>query len=344
MSTDKFDPRITPWQLEEAEFYELESYREQVEFLLRYAVLAPSSHNTQPWIFKIVEDGVQVFADYSRRLFVADPDDRELLLSVGAAITNLRVAAAWFGFETTVIYERRPEQSVPVAFVAIRETCGPNEDLRKLFPAILRRHTNRDRFTAEPLGADAVAAVCDIVDQNPGTLYLMRSHDHDRIADLVVEGDRALMERPAVREENADWLRPSESAQCDGVCTDSLGLSSRFAITHWVMRNVNVGDAEGRHDRDLINSAAALILVTADDDRVSLISAGEVLERLLLTVTRHGLGYSFLNQPIETAQLRRKLQDLALTRTPPQLLLRIGYPKAVPRPAPRRPVDAVIAR
>jgi hypothetical protein len=342
MTSDNFEPRVAPWQLEESEFYELESYREQIEFLLRYAVLAPSSHNTQPWIFRIVEDGVQVFADYSRRLLVNDPDDRELLMSVGAAITNLRVAAAWFGFEPTVMYERRPEQSVPVAFVAMRETCGADEDLRKLFPAIRRRHTNRNPFTAEPLSADAVSAVCDIVDQNPGTLCLLRSQDSNRIADLVAEGDRKLMERPAVREELADWLGPSDSSRCDGICTDSLGISSPFSITNWVMRKVNVGDSQGRRDRELIRNAAALILVSADDDRVSLIRAGEIVERLLLTVTRHGLQYSFLNQPIEVGDLRRKVQDLALTQLPPQLLLRIGHAKETTRPAPRRPVESVI--
>jgi hypothetical protein len=344
MTSDNYDPRVTPWQIEESEFYELESYREQIEFLLRYAILAPSSHNTQPWIFKIVEDGVQVFADDSRRLLVTDPDDRELLLSVGAAITNLRVAAAWFGFETTVIYDRRPEQSVPVAFVAIRETCGPDEKLRKLFPAIRRRHTNRSPFTAEPLNADAVSAICDIVDQNPGTLCLLRSQDRNRIADLVAEGDRRLMERPAVREELADWLRPSDGTQGDGICTDSLGISGPFSIADWVMRNVSVGDAEGRRDRELIESAAALILVTADAERASLIRAGEIVEHLLLTVTRYGLQYSFLNPPIEVGDLRRKVQDLALTQLPPQLLLRIGHAKETTRPAPRRPVESVINR
>ncbi|MGZ5475931.1 MAG: Acg family FMN-binding oxidoreductase [Thermoanaerobaculia bacterium] len=344
MTSDSFEPRVTPWQLEESEFYELESYREQIEFLLRYAVLAPSSHNTQPWIFSIVEDGVQVFADYSRRLLVSDPDDRELLMSVGAAITNLRVAAAWFGFETTVMYERRPEQSVPVAFVAVRETCASDQDLRKLFPAIRRRHTNRNLFTAEPLSADAVSAVCDMVDQNPGMLCLLRSQDSNRIADLVAEGDRKLMERPAVREELADWLRPSDSSQRDGICTDSLGISSPFSITNWALRKMNVGDSRGRRDRELITSAAALILVSADDDRVSLIRTGEIVERLLLTVTGHGLQYSFLNQPIEVGDLRRKVQDLALTQLPPQLLLRIGHAKETTRPAPRRPVESVIAR
>ncbi|MEA2489007.1 MAG: hypothetical protein QOH21_799, partial [Acidobacteriota bacterium] len=74
-------------------------------FLLRYAILAPSGHDTQPWSFRITAHGVEVMADYSRRLPVVDKDDRELLMSVGAAIANFGLAAAHFGFDTTLTYE-----------------------------------------------------------------------------------------------------------------------------------------------------------------------------------------------------------------------------------------------
>ncbi|HEV8660799.1 MAG TPA: nitroreductase [Thermoanaerobaculia bacterium] len=344
MTTDTYQPRITPWQIDEYDFYELENFREQMDFLLRYAVLAPSSHNTQPWMFRATADGVEVFADYSRRLVLADPDDRELLMSVGAAITNLRVAAAWFGFETTVMYEHRPEQTIPVAFVAIRETCATDEELRRLFPAIRKRHTNRKLFTREPIASDAVAAVCDVVDRYPETLHLLRHQDRNAIIDLVADGDRRLMERPAIRAEQADWLRPAEGEQCDGICTDSLGIPGPFAAANWVLRNMNIGELQAGLDRERVGTATALIVVTAEDDRVALIRAGEVLERLLLTLTHSGLQYSFLNQPIEVSELRSRLQDLALTSVPPQLLLRIGYAKEEARPTPRRPVQAILLR
>ncbi len=344
MNSETFQPRVTPWQIEESDFYELNSFREQVDFLLRYAVLAPSSHNTQPWMFRIRPDGVEVMADYSRRLTLVDPDDRELLMSVGAAIMNLRVAAAWFGFETTVTYESRPEQTLPVAFVAIRETCAPDEELRSLFPAIRKRHTSRQPFTGGLVSGDVISVLCDFLDEYPDTLRILRPQDRPWVGDLVAEGDRQQMARPALRSELADWLRPAESEREDGICSDSLGIHGPFAATDWVLRNMNIGDSQARRDLQRLGDAAALIIVTAPDDRVSLIKAGEVLERLLLTITREGIQYSFLNQPIEVPELRAKLQELARTTQPLQLLLRIGYAKESVRPAPRRPVEAVIAK
>lgn len=59
---------------------------------LTAAGAAPSVHNTQPWRFRITDNAVDVLADRSRHLDFADPAGRELLISVGAAIANLRIA------------------------------------------------------------------------------------------------------------------------------------------------------------------------------------------------------------------------------------------------------------
>ena len=79
--------------------------------LLRYATLAASSHNTQPWRFELDGDRIRVFADTSRQLRVADPDRRELFLSVGCAVENLVVAAEHYGYATTVTYDEPDNDS-----------------------------------------------------------------------------------------------------------------------------------------------------------------------------------------------------------------------------------------
>jgi hypothetical protein len=343
-STEEFDPRTTAWQIDESEFYELESFREQVVFMLRYAVLAPSSHNTQPWMFRVTDTGVEVFADYSQRLSVIDPDDRELVMSVGAAITNLRVAAAWFGFETTVTYQPRPEQSVPVATVEIRETCLPDTKTGRLFPAIRRRHTNRSAFTSAAIAPDAVAAICDVIDAYPETLHVLRQQHHAAVTELVTEADRELMARPAVRAELADHLRKRDGVEGDGLCTDAINVNAPLGVASWVVRNFNLGDVQAERDRDRIDKSAVTVVVTADDDRASLLQAGEILERLLLTIALNSLQYTFVNQPAEVPEIRKRLQSLALTSRMPQLMVCVGVASETVRPAPRRPVNAVVIK
>jgi hypothetical protein len=331
---------MNAWQIDESEFYELERHEERMQFLLRYTVLAPSTHNTQPWIFRIRDDGVDVFADFSRRLLIADRDDRELLMSVGAAIMNFRVAAARFGYETTVRYEATRAETRPVARIIVRETCAPDRSLAWLLPAISRRHTNRAPFDDQPVDVDVLQRILDLVDDYAETLRVILPRDRTRVADLIEAADRTQMARPAFREELADWIRPHAA---DGLTADAVGLPRALdGAAAWLVRNIATGSWRAQRDRELLEHSTFLLLVTAGDDRVSLVRAGEVLERLLLTLTLLGLQYSFLNQAVEVDALRQQLRDLAGTRTPAQLLLRVGCALARSDATARRPVEAVI--
>jgi hypothetical protein len=326
-----------PWIIDESDFYELETHRQQMEFLLRYAILAPSGHNTQPWSFHIRPDGVDVIADYSRRLQIVDRNDRELVMSIGAAIMNFRIAAAHFGFDTTVAYESRTLESIPVATILVCETCAPDRELAALFPAIRKRHTNREPYDGQPLEPAALRAVCDVVDANPATLRLILPRDTARVADFLESAERTLMERPAYREELAACVGPN------ALPAEALGMPRVFAgIAPWLMRNFDSGETQARHDMKLTRSASMLLVVTADDDRVALLQAGEALERLLLTITACGLQYSFLNAAVEVDETRARLQMLAGGSRLPQVLLRIGAAAVPAHPTARRPVEAVI--
>lgn len=296
-----------PWIIDEADFYEIESHEEQMQFLLRYAILAPSGHNSQPWSFRVTPEGIQVFADTSRRLMIVDHNDRELFMSVGAGITNFRVAAAHFGFETTVAYESRSHETSPVATIFVRETCAPNPDLAERFPAIRRRHTNREPYDHQPLEPAAMQAICDVVDASPDTLRLILPRDTERVAECVASAEKALLARPAYRAELA-------------------GQNDRLSP---------------RRDARLTRSASVLLLVTSDDDQVSLVKAGETLELLLLTITLAGLQYSLLSAPVEVDESREQLRSLVGSARAPQLLLRIGSAAASARPTPRRPVESM---
>jgi hypothetical protein len=331
-----------PWIIDEADFYELESHEEQMRFLLRYAILAPSGHNTQPWTFRVTADGVQVFADTSRRLLIVDRNDRELLMSIGAATTNFRVAAAHFGFDTTVAYQTGSIESSPLATILVCETCAPNPELGALFPAIRRRHTNRQPYDAQPIEPAELQAICDVLDANPSTLRLILPRDKERVAVCVETAERALMARPAYRAELAEWVGSPDERK-DGLSAETLGMPRILAgVAPWLIRNFDAGDPQARRSTELTRSASMLIVVTADDDQVSLVKAGETFELLLLTITLRGLQYSFLSAPVEVDETRERLRLLLGGTREPQLLLRVGSAAAAAQPTPRRAVENVI--
>src|SRR6266545_2243593 len=113
------------------------------------AVAAPSLHNSQPWRFRIRNGGVDVYADRTRQLEVIDPSGRELLISVGAAVFNLRVAirqqdgvppqafGPWAALETLPLrdygltqpqLQRRDEPFEPYPTILVLFTNGDTPD------------------------------------------------------------------------------------------------------------------------------------------------------------------------------------------------------------------------
>ena len=70
--------------------------------LVRYASLAASGHNTQPWSFRLLENAIEIRPDFTRRTPVVDPDDHHLYVSLGCALENLSIAASATGQPGTV--------------------------------------------------------------------------------------------------------------------------------------------------------------------------------------------------------------------------------------------------
>jgi len=94
------DPKespFAPWSVAAEDFPRNGSTHDKWKFLLRYAILAPSSHNTQPWLFRLRGGEAELYADRTRACRVVDPDDRELVMSCGCALFHLRSALLHFG-------------------------------------------------------------------------------------------------------------------------------------------------------------------------------------------------------------------------------------------------------
>ena len=150
----KYDFQINAWQVTEHNFPAARDEARRLAFLLRYTVLAPSSHNTQPWKFAIGRDEIVLFVNKDRWLRVADPDQRELYASVGCALENLLIAAEHFGYGYHVTYFPEPSNLQLVAAVEFMSGGRPAPFRpAELFDAISVRHTNHKRYEGRPVPA-----------------------------------------------------------------------------------------------------------------------------------------------------------------------------------------------
>lgn len=343
---DQRDPRRDPWLTAEAGPPAGADFDETAAFLLGCAVLAPSGHNTQPWRFAVREPDILVYPDPGRRLPVADPDDRELTMSLGAAVMNLRVAAAAAGLGAAVSAGTGRGDD-HAARVTVTRSGGADEQLAALFPAVARRRTWRLPMDHRPLAPDVAGALGGVTALGSASLAVVTDAERRRaLEDLIHEGDLTRMSDKAFRKELAHWMRPAGTHAADGLAGDSLGLSA-FAsdLAAWSTRAFDMGKSVAAKDVELARGSAALVVVTADDVPGSLLDAGQLAERFILTATLRGAACSFFNLPVEAPALRQRIGGLLASQRPPQLLFRVGYPTGdlQLKPSPRRPLAECLA-
>lgn len=313
------------------------AWSETARSLIRLAALAPSSHNTQPCFFRVSDRNIDVWADRTRALPVNDPEDRELAISCGCALLNLRVAAAAQGLATKVVLLPADDEPDWLARVAFDGEWSAATDLAHLAPCIELRRTYRKRFEPRAVDPDAIGELVQAAAGEGGWLRpLGTDESRQRAAMLVAEGDALQWADARWRRELAAWMHPRRRG--DGLSMPALAVPA----AQFVVRTFDMGGGVGAKDRELAEASPLLAVLGADGDRPrDWLTTGQALERVLLAACRRGLQASYLNQPIQVASLRPRLQELA-GRGFPQILLRIGHPSDTAPAAPRRPVEDVI--
>jgi len=318
---------------------------EKLRFFLQWAVLAPSRNNTQPWLFEIAGDELRAYADVSRTLPVSDPDGRQLLMSCGGALMNLRLAAAHFGHATSLEILPGHRQDGLLARVRLEERCASTPEVEEMFRAIPRRRTNRLPLDGREPPEGLVTALLREARREGVSLRPVEPHQRRVVADLIAEGDDLAWSSSRYRAELSGWVRSNRSPRRDGLPGFALGMSDAAALVHpLVMRWRNPARAEAERDRRrALGTKALVVLSTRRDGKAEWLQAGAALQRVLLRATAAGLFASYFTQPIEAPELRRRLADAVGDPGAPQIMFRLGY-GLEPRPTPRRAVEDVLRR
>jgi hypothetical protein len=338
--------RHDAWDIGEPHFDASTPLELQLRFALNCAVLAPSTHNTQPWRFIVDGDTVQLCADRTRALAVSDPFCRELLISCGAALFNLRVALCRLGLAYAITLF--PSEVAPdvVAFVRVtRDTFGDPE-LRRLFDALTLRVTTRAPFVDEPVPAALQQQFIDACDAEGAIACCVERQDQrEALARLIGDADHAQFADPHFRRELASWIHPQrrdDGMPAYGTAVAAL-LDHAAPLVTLAVRVFDVGAGQPAMPEHLVQGSPLMVgISTMRDDREAWLAAGQALERMLLVAATAGMTASYLNQPIEVAPLRERLQTLLRTDAIPQLLLRVGRGPQVSH-SPRRPMTDVMS-
>ncbi len=314
--------------------------------LVRLATLAASSHNTQPWRFRLHGRGIAILPDFGRRCPAVDPDDAHLYRSLGCAAENLVHAAAAQGHAAHVVYD----PALPQLHVVFERSAAIRAGA--LFPAIVTRQCTRLPFEPRPIDRacrQALAAAGQSADAGVYTLIVDDERLRATLTELVREGNRIQFADRDFRRELVRWLRFDDADAVrhgDGLFSRCAG---RPALPGWLARPLAgllvTARAQIRADeRNLRSTPLLAVIVARRDAPATWVEAGRVCQRLLLQAAALDLRCAFVNPPIEVRALRPQVERcLGLHDDFAQLMLRIGHGPCAPYSL-RRPLLDVIER
>lgn len=336
-----------PWDIREEHFPHTGSRWEQLRFALQYALLAPSAHNTQPWRFRILPggSGVELWADRTRGLRIADPNDRELLISCGAALFHVRLALEYFGPQTHVDLWPADNPDL-IARVTWLDWNQPHDTNRTLFKNIVWRHTDRSPFQKWALPGRLIDSLQgQAIREGAWLAFIEQGCTRERIADLIAEADLRHGADQAYRRELAHWVRPNWRESNDGLPAWAIGMENwvSSALGPTLIRGMDWGKHKSRQSRKMALAAPGIaVLGTETDTPADWIRAGQALARVLLCACADGVRSSYFNQAVQDPELRADVVRLTGARGAPQMILRLGY-GFCSRETPRRPLDQVLS-
>jgi hypothetical protein len=310
--------------------------------LVRYATLAPSSHNTQCWTFRLQEQAIVIAPDLSRRCPVVDPDDHHLHVSLGCAIENLAHAALAAGLQADARYDPAGAGTITVGLEATRSSATP------LFQAIPERQCTRGDYDGKPASNEELRLL-----ERAGTghgvkvMLLTERRAMEQVLEFVVAANSAQMADADFVAELKAWIRfGAAEAQLAG---DGLfsGTTGSPVLPRWLgsplMGLFFTPESENeRHARQIRNASGLAVFVSEANDKAHWIEAGRCYERFALQATALGMRNAFLNQPVEVGAVRPQFASaLGLGSQRPDLVVRFGRGPAMPL-SMRRPLQAVI--
>jgi hypothetical protein len=310
--------------------------------LVRYATLAPSSHNTQCWKFAVDEKSISIFPDLTRRCPAVDPDDHHLYVSLGCAAENLTQAALANGLQGEAAFATAPADVLKI-------NLQPTQAVESLlFKAISERQSTRSEFDGQPLSKEDLRLLALAgAGQGVQLLFFTEKPAMENVLAYVVQGNTAQLNDAAFVAELKAWIRFSDAEAVrtgDGLFTRASGNPS---VPRWLasplfpvfFRATSENDKYAKHVR---SSAGIAVFVSDASDKGHWIETGRCYERFALQAAALGIRNALLNQPVEVAALRPQFASfLGIGVRRPDLVVRFGRAPLMPRSL-RRPVQSVL--
>jgi nitroreductase len=337
------------------------------QWALGHAILAPNSHNRQPWLVDLREpNSITLFVDRERLLPQTDPWFRQIVVSQGTFLETLVLALKARGIEPQVQLFPQGEPAPrslderPVARLSWRpEAAKPQTD--PLFAQVLRRHTAKVAYdTSRPVTPAVLAQLQQaLVDPQVAFGGTVAAGDLPALRTLCLESARVELSTPRTVMESVRLTRvgPDEIRRHrDGISINSPMLRALSSVGLFDRSQPPAPDSSAfknmlqrYEDHSQTAMGFAWLSTPRAGGRSAEVNAGRAFMRLQLRATELGLQMHPMSQaPQEFAEMKPFYDELHQRLLGPraqqdvvQMFCRIGY-CADQQHTPRRELSALI--
>lgn len=324
-----------------------------VERILLAATLAPSSHNTQPWRFRVGAQEIDLLGDTGRTMGAADPRLRELHVSLGCALENAVIAAADNG--TPVVVEQMPgapdQHFASLRFIEGAAASSASGDLAAAIPL---RRTNRGPYDeGRAMPTHILSALGGLASQKVRVEWLTDEGARQRFSRLSINATEAHVADARIQRDSHRWYRMSRSdaeQHRDGITVAGANLPGVISVMMGLFPpspdSFDGGWAKATADTHCGTAPAfGLLVIENPGDRSDWVEVGRTYERIQLAATLKGIATHPISQSLairdrevfegEPGPFSAGLQGLAGDGEV-VLAFRIGYPVREQAPSMRR--------
>lgn len=349
MSNDyfKFQNQVNyqPWKIRLSDFKKNWSPNKKITFFLKFGILAPSTHNSQPWIFEFLEPNqVTIKPNWDYMLPATDPKNRNLYISLGCALTNIKVAASYFGFVTEEKFSKLKKDRVITLNFKEGKAPSSSSQLADLAPVITKRFSNKSAYGSEEVPKAFLKRVAgQVSDANFSLSFIAAPAKRKEIADLYWEAASGFAKNPAFRRELSFWLRRNDTKDGDGMpgFVAQLGLIQSIAGKKLIKYLSPLSKIQIKKDTGHLSRGPVIGMISSKHNTpTDHIITGKKYQELALKCTKDGLSLTPMTALIERPDCHRQLRDIFGESKPhQQMFFRLGYSRGKRYHTPRKPIE-----
>ena len=301
------------------------------ECIFKLAQTAASSHNSQPWVLKKKSDGLYSVSYVKERwLNEVDPDKKELFLSLGAYLENLRIAAECYGYHADIDIVTSDVNESEIARFFLKKQSGSINHKR----IQLMRSSSMAKVKYKKNMGQKEGCLRALLKGQDNVLWIDRSDSRfDYIMEATVEANRIQVWNNEKQKELSDYICFSQDEEDYGV-----GMTPRMLNLPWFMSRswYKNSDQESimsgmfrngtvRKVKSLMKNSAGLILITGRDNSVhSLLNSGGTFQRLYWDCKESGIELHPVSQILEESPWKEELLEKTGNDKPVHFVLRTG--------------------